>query len=1015
MKAKLFRIITIATTLAILGLLAVTALLPLVQVSATTALTLRPNAAGSSTQLVPSAGTNFACEGDNSDITYVSGNVSESKIDLYNVLNHTTESGVISKVDLYIRGLVNSGGGDGTYSDYIMVSGSGGAQGYLNTSVATNSRTLTNSPATGIAWTWAEIDVMQIGIGWDETDGLDTCTVYDVWVVITYLPVATITTSAASNITGVAARLNGNITAVGEDNPTVTVYWGTTDGVTTVGNWQHAVAPTSPAQPQGIAAFYYDVSGLANGTLYYFGAAATNTGGTVWASPTLNFTTKPAAPTNVSATDGTYGDKVVITWTKSTGATGYRVYRDAGLIATLGDVATHNDTGAGVPVVTEGVATASEGTSSSYVTLTVTGMSIASGATSSYYVIATNAAGDSPASSANDGYRRGNLTYQWKVSAADSDLTFSNIGTTNPYNYSSAPAATVPVTTGVFGGFGVDWAILRGSIGTGSVVGRYYYCVVSADGTASEDTNHDRGYRSVGTVTQIGFNYGLTSGYGTSWTNTITVVAGGSFAGTIQSLTAATTYHWQAKAYDGSTWYYGGDSYVTTVGSPVKYEYKTTTGDTNSQPIYAGNYSTESFTVGATSHTITEIVLELKRVGTTPGDVIIELYHADISGNPTGLTIESATYDGDVLSTSYSMLEFSIDETSVTALQPYAIVVSAPLGGVADYILWHRVAAGGLADAVASYSTDGGITWTPEANAQYLFEIWGNPCIDVVSGLAYRNYIETGDILFLLEYVNIYPPYYDPPQQKPSQYFTIRLYDTNGTTLLASTPMLQWGNRPGSLYLNADQAASITIGGAYYMAVYGTFTGNPVDMYPLAVTDWSGDIGEWVIATAYNMALYYNVDFTTFLVDGGEVLAGTNNEGIAMFVTGVPYLMETHPELFVVVSETPHFVAPTAPPNLNFNTWQGQVGSIIATFFNTFGGMLGISGKFIGTFLLLALYFAMAASIGTKGGSPLIALAIGFPLVGIGVFAMFIDYAIIGVIMIVAWAITLIGFWWMRT
>jgi hypothetical protein len=36
----------------------------------------------------------------------------------------------------------------------------------------------------------------------------------------------------------------------------------------------------------------------------------------------------PAAPTNVSATDGTYNDKIQISWTASSGASGYRIYRN---------------------------------------------------------------------------------------------------------------------------------------------------------------------------------------------------------------------------------------------------------------------------------------------------------------------------------------------------------------------------------------------------------------------------------------------------------------------------------------------------------------------------------------------------------------------------------------------------------------------------------------------------------------------------------------------------------------
>jgi hypothetical protein len=51
----------------------------------------------------------------------------------------------------------------------------------------------------------------------------------------------------------------------------------------------------------------------------------------------------PDAPTAVAATDGTYVNKVTVTWTKSAGADGYHILRDTVDVATVGDVATWDD------------------------------------------------------------------------------------------------------------------------------------------------------------------------------------------------------------------------------------------------------------------------------------------------------------------------------------------------------------------------------------------------------------------------------------------------------------------------------------------------------------------------------------------------------------------------------------------------------------------------------------------------------------------------------------------------
>lgn len=149
----------------------------------------------------------------------------------------------------------------------------------------------------------------------------------------------------------------------------------------------------------------------------------------------------PEPPTNVAASENN-SSKVVVTWTKSEGATGYKIYRDGNLIGTVGDVATYDDTGAKAPVITAGSTVASDGTSSAHVALSLSGTSIANGTTHSYTVKATNAVGDSDASSADNGYRlAGTLTYQWQRSSADADFDYEDIdgATTASYKDTDAP------------------------------------------------------------------------------------------------------------------------------------------------------------------------------------------------------------------------------------------------------------------------------------------------------------------------------------------------------------------------------------------------------------------------------------------------------------------------------------------------------------------------------------------------------------------------------------------------
>lgn len=283
----------------------------------------------------------------------------------------------------------------------------------------------------------------------------------------TGVEIPTVTTQAATNIEATTATGNGDITDTGgEACDERGVEWGTSTG-----NYPNSHTDTDGF---GTGAFTKGMTGLPSGTTIYYRAKAHNSAGWGYGGE-QTFLTQPAAPTNVQATDGTHTDKVVITWTKSTGATGYQVYRNGTPLGWLGDVATYNDTGANAPTITGGTASASDETYTTHVALSISGESANNGTTHTYKVRAKNATGESTDSGTNTGYRGvGSLTYQWQRSAADSDADYSDIdgATTASYNYTGAPA-------------------------DGS--GRYYKCRLNATGTTQQFSTSDRGYRAVNT------------------------------------------------------------------------------------------------------------------------------------------------------------------------------------------------------------------------------------------------------------------------------------------------------------------------------------------------------------------------------------------------------------------------------------------------------------------------------------------------------------------------------------
>ena len=111
----------------------------------------------------------------------------------------------------------------------------------------------------------------------------------------------------------------------------------------------------------------------------------------------------------------------------------------------------------------------------------------------------------------------------------------------------------------------------------------------------------------------------------------------------------------------------------------------------------------------------------------------------------------SATFDGDTIADTYDWVKIDLTETSLEATTEYAIVIRAVAGDTDNDIQWREDDAGGLADAGAYTSTNSGVSWTIEAGgADYLFEVWGYPTIDLISAKVFRGYLEPDDILFVI-------------------------------------------------------------------------------------------------------------------------------------------------------------------------------------------------------------------------------------------------------------------------
>ncbi len=221
-------------------------------------LTLRPNGVGSETSIpdqYPGASNHYlyvdeVIANDDGDYVLTTEGSETSYRDLYAFENHTTENGVINSVTIYyrIKGNINTGYGKPSQKSGVTVTdGTEQSSG----SWATKHQHYTLNPATGAAYTWDEIDALQVGIvirtwiDWGaELYVVTACT--QVYIEVDYTPGTAWTKSLADTMAIASSIVKGmgkiRSDSVAITSPTVEINFvvafnrGFSDGVTIADN-----------------------------------------------------------------------------------------------------------------------------------------------------------------------------------------------------------------------------------------------------------------------------------------------------------------------------------------------------------------------------------------------------------------------------------------------------------------------------------------------------------------------------------------------------------------------------------------------------------------------------------------------------------------------------------------------------------------------------------------------------------------------------------------------------------
>lgn len=245
----------------------------------------------------------------------------------------------------------------------------------------------------------------------------------------------------------------------------------------------------------------------------------------------------------------------------------------------------------------------------------------------------------------------------------------------------------------------------------------------------------------------VDFEYTLVSGVYPSFDTTDQFTAAiGAFTANLTGLTVDTVYFYRIRfRYNLTQYVYGGEQTFTTTGSPIV---------------------TTSSAVGVTS-TSAILVGSLTSLGV--------YLNCDVSFE-YGTTI------------AYGSESPPVTYTAIGA-------ASYPLGGLTSNTTYHyRIKVTFAGASSPKYGVDVTFT-TPSA---------GSTILTITSAGAFKNYIETGDLLITAEVINKYTSYY--PNLDPKQYFQIQLLNVAGTTILGATPLWSWGDVPTSIYFDEFQA-----------------------------------------------------------------------------------------------------------------------------------------------------------------------------------------------------------------
>ncbi len=389
----------------------------------------------------------------------------------------------------------------------------------------------------------------------------------------------------------------------------------------------------------------------------------------------------------------------------------------------------------------------------------------------------------------------------------------------------------------------------------------------------------------------------------------------------------------------------------------------------------------------------------------TAGDITTSL-------SATSVGVTSAMMQGELFyigtfASVYLSFQYGLDTTYGYSTTESSVAVagsiSVSLTGLTPNTTYHYRA---IARSGVVYAYGADITFI----TAYSSSSMGSTTPLIMTAGVFSGYSVTGDLLFCAEIINTYPPYY--PTKNPANYFQMQLIGTDNSTKLGASPIVQWGDRPESIYLNPTVVtANITYGAAYFIKVINisSETITVTTSYTLTPSDWYGNdltkLDEWCIGVATRMqgtdGTILTNPYTEVITDYGVVI--TNAAG-GYFTKGIHGIAQVRPNLFSTAEHKSTVSTLSSTVSLDAgSTLAGRVGATISGDANTVAGVFGITGQQFLMYVILAviLMCIVITVSSTQGFGALGALCLAIPIIGASAYFKILEVVVPTILFVV--------------